>query len=386
MAVVAASPFSAGQPPSSGRQRRVNSHGGHTAASSDDEREVAPSRAPLAAVLPGDEQRAVATILDLVGQAGVQASPLDVVTFFVALKTKPLVILVGPGGSGKVTLVRTGAKVLAGVGSPSYQEMVGHAWWSSGCTMLAQAQARFNVEKVLAFATETLLRRNSEWLRIACLARISSAELTMIFAELAPQIHRGWVRKLGGSFLSRRAAFPPNLTLVGTLDEPAVRGWDLDLFPQTCVVTWSPRPAPPVARGHTGDGTSPEGLPLHSLSVRTSQAACQKIRQIEGYRPQALKPLFELAQLLGDSRMPAPSRIIGEAVVFIANAWSFDGVGLFDRDGEDNLMLALDAALASSILPHVAPIVATLSIASRRSLRALLANFPRALTVAGPWL
>lgn len=386
MAVVASSPESAGRPPSPERRRWVKRDGGRSAASTVDGREVAPSTTPLEAVRPGDEQRAIATILDLVGQAGVQASPLDVVTFFVALKAKPLVILVGPGGKGKVSLVRNTARALAGGDDFRYQEMVGHAWWSSGCTMLAQAQARFNVEKVLAFAEETLLCRDSGRLRLACLAHISGAELTMIFAELAPQIRRGWLRKLGGNLLPRRAAFPPNLTLVGTLDDPPVHGWDLDLFPQACIVPWSPLPSPLIARAYAGDGANPQGLPLRGVSVRTAHAANRKLRRIEDYRPEALKPLFELARLLEASHMPAPSRIIGETMIFVANAWSFDGVGLFDRDSEHNLMLALDAALASSILPPIAPLLEACSAASRRSLRANLAYFPRALAVSGPWL
>ncbi len=84
--------------------------------------------------------------------------------------------------------------------------------------------------------------------------------------------------------------------------------------------------------------------------------------------------------------MPAPSRIIGETMIFVANAWSFDGVGLFDRDSEHNLMLALDAALASLILPPIAPLLEACSAESRRSLRANLAYFPRALAVSRPWL
>lgn len=333
-----------------------------------------------------DEHRAIVSILELLGQAGVQSSPLDVVTFFVALKAKPLVILVGPGGTGKVLLVRNVARALACRDNFRYQEMVGHAWWSSGSTMLAQAQARFNVEKVLALAEETLLCQDSGSLRIACLSHVSSAELTLIFAELAPQIRRRWLHRLGGSLLPRQTAFPTNLSLVATLDDEPIHGWDSDLFPQTSIVRWGPIPARLPARSDAGGPAKPEGLPLRSLSVRTPQAARRKLRQIEGFRPEALVPVFELARLLGASHMPAPSRIIGEAMIFIANAWSFDGVGLFDRDPDENLMLGLDAALACSILPHVAPFLEASSDASRRSLRANLAYFPRALAVSRPWL
>lgn len=386
MAVAASSPNSRGRPPSPGRKRWAKSDGGRTATSPGDGGEVALSITPSETVRPMDEHRAIVSILELLGQAGVHASPLDVVTFFVALKAKPLVIVVGPGGTGKVSLVRNAASALGSGDIFRYQEMVGHAWWSAGCSLLAQAQARFNVEKILAFAEETLLCRDSGRLRMACLAHISSAEMTLIFAELAPQIRRGWVRKIGGNILPRRAPFPMNLTLVGTLDDGPTHGWDLALFPQVAVVQWSPeRPRLPIVPS-AGIPAQSLGLPLRSLSVRTAHAASRKLRQIRGYPPDGLKPVIQLARSLEGSSMPAPSRIIGEVLIFVANAWSFDGVGLFDRDPEHNLMLAVDAAFASSILPHVASLLTASSDASRRSLEANLADFPRALAVSSQWL
>ena len=53
------------------------------------------------------------------------------VALYVALKSKPMAILWGPAGSGKLAAARTLAATLAGRGEACLQEMVGHAWWAS---------------------------------------------------------------------------------------------------------------------------------------------------------------------------------------------------------------------------------------------------------------
>jgi len=90
--------------------------------------------------------------------------------------------------------------------------------------------------------------------------------------------------------------------------------------------------------------------------------------------------------LLQASYILPASRVVGETFIYMANAWSFDGIGLFDHDNRENSRLALDAAMASSILPYVSPLLTTSSAETRRSFHAFLSGFPRSLAVASPWL
>ena len=112
-------------------------------------------------------------ILEMVRRADVAADPTSVISFYVALKSKPLVVLVGPRDTGKLSLVRVVARALTGANGLRYQEMVGHAWWAANCrgmAVLTQAQARFNAEKVLALVQETLLSQDAGSMSVACLA------------------------------------------------------------------------------------------------------------------------------------------------------------------------------------------------------------------------
>ncbi|KKM08571.1 hypothetical protein SY88_23060, partial [Clostridiales bacterium PH28_bin88] len=53
------------------------------------------------------------------------------VNFLVALKSKPLMILIGPREAEKEALVESYCQVITGGGSNQYQPMVGHPWWAS---------------------------------------------------------------------------------------------------------------------------------------------------------------------------------------------------------------------------------------------------------------
>jgi hypothetical protein len=67
---------------------------------------------------------------------------------------------------------------------------------------------------------------------------------------------------------------------------------------------------------------------------------------------------------------------INEALIYLANAWSNEGVGLFDRQPERNLTIALDLALAQTILPRAEEALRS-SVAMRRQLAGLRnSHFP----------
>ena len=71
--------------------------------------------------------------------------------FLVALKSKPLMILIGPPEAEKEALVEGFSKVLMGRDSYQYQPMLGHPWWASQTADVAtftQTQSRFNTLKL----------------------------------------------------------------------------------------------------------------------------------------------------------------------------------------------------------------------------------------------
>jgi hypothetical protein len=320
-------------------------------------------------------------IFEMVRRADVAADLTSVTSFYVALKSKPLVVLVGPRDTGKLSLVRVVARALTGADGLRYQEMVGHAWWAANCrgmAVLTQAQARFNAEKVLALVEETLLSQDAGSMSMACLAHISPAELATFFAEPAPQIGRGRLTRLGGYDLPHPTMCPPNLLLVGTMDDAPHDPWDLDMQRYVSVVQWAPEDHSPAPGGMPEHPPGLGGFPLRRLSVRSERAAFYKLQRLHRWQSRDLRPLFEVADLLQGAGVLSSARVVGEATIYLANAWSFDGMGLFARQPQDNLLLALDAVMGSSILPSVVS-----SLEDRPELRRRLgraaAHLPRTL-------
>ena len=106
-----------------------------------------------------DEGEIIERLIRAAAAAGVQAGPRFITDFYATLQTQHLVILAGPPHSGKISLVRSLARVLTAGYPFQCQMMVGHAWWagqSGNVGLFTQAQTRFNSAKILAIVEEAL--------------------------------------------------------------------------------------------------------------------------------------------------------------------------------------------------------------------------------------
>jgi hypothetical protein len=92
----------------------------------------------------------------------------------------------------------------------------------------------------------------------------------------------------------------------------------------------------------------------------------------------SISPVLQIADLLKRSDAALPNSVIGEAVVYLANAWSKQGVGLFDPAVTRNGSIAADLAIAQTVLPHVGQTLRALP-ALHASLKQVLQPFPRSL-------
>jgi len=188
------------------------------------------------------EREIVTRLIQAAAEAGVQADPVSVVNFYVALKCKPLAILTGPMQSGKSAVVKSLAQVLTGGDPFRYQVMPGHAWWAGqtgNVALFTEAQTRLNTSKILALMDEAWQPENAQRVFIACLSHISPAELLGFFSELAFQLRHGELMRLPGLHLTAPIPYPSNLLLVGTMDTARFDHWsDADLLSMTAVIPW----------------------------------------------------------------------------------------------------------------------------------------------------
>jgi hypothetical protein len=289
------------------------------------------------------EQAIIDDLIEETAVAGVRADRLSILNFYVAFKSQPFLLLTAPAQTGKVALVHSLAHLLTSEPTAQYHTMVGHARWathSQNVSQFVEAQARFNTSKLLMLIEEAVRPENHDRLYIACLTNVSPAELHTIFSIPGWQM---WPNM-------EPIPYPPNLRLIGTMDTDHFRWWSPSLLSNTIVVPW-------FAQKTQLTDLSPQQSVTHEASlflqacVRTDQAAYTRLRHNLYGQRQPFEPLVRVMDILCEEGVDLPQTVMNQAIIFLANAWTADGCGLFAPTSQLNLNIALDLALAQVVLP-----------------------------------
>ncbi len=294
-------------------------------------------------------------LVTTIAQAGVRADRIDVVDFYVALKHRPMAILAGPVGSGKTALVSCLANFLESSDSLSRKVVSGHAWYAGGSrgpasTVLIDMHARMITEKLLSILEEASQLENAQQVFVVGLTHISPTELRSFFAEVAFQIQHHRIMRLGEAHLSSPVLFPPNLLLIGTMDTAKFDWWDEDLLSGATVVEWPAEAVIPQARIE-GNLQNFGGMFMRS-SVRSSRKAYGKLLSVMADARQPLQAIMLFKNILQAYGFEFSPTLFDEVILYLANAWSQQGNGLFNPSPSDNLAIASDLALAQLVLPQ----------------------------------
>lgn len=292
-------------------------------------------------------------LVDGVARAGFQADRIDITNFYVALKHRPLAIVVGPPETGKVALVKCLADVLAGNNHLQRQVVQGHAWYAGGRpanTILIGMHARMITEKLLFAIEEASQPENAEQVFIVGLTRISPAELLSCFTEVADQIRHKQIMRIGDAHLSEPIPFPPNLLLIGTLDTVNISSWDDELLSGATIVRWRAEVGSP--QGAAADESKNRGCEFMRYSLRDHRKAYKKLLSVTTGIKQPFQIVMLLRGVFRTHGIQLPPALLNEVILFLANAWSARGNGLFDPVTSRNLEIAFDLALTQLVLPH----------------------------------
>ncbi|MBI3761648.1 MAG: hypothetical protein HY260_07275 [Chloroflexi bacterium] len=276
------------------------------------------------------------------------------VNYYVALKAKPVVVLAGPATSGKERLACRLAEAIVGQHSEQRQVLAGHPWWATEPTG-AIAQARWNELKLDVLAEEAAQPENRRRAYFACLRHISPAELDDLSNVASPPY----------------PLYPPNVFIAATLDcaQPLEAGEDLLTI---ATVVWWPFTWPlpeewPLARLN-GKGARA----FVKSAVRHMPTARRRLRRLFKTLAQPTHALVEVTGFLAEAGIALPPAAMGDAMGYLANAWSVEGVGLFQPPAASNVLIALDFVIAQTILTR-----ALLQIAERPTLRDVLGGYLR---------
>lgn len=289
-----------------------------------------------------------------IAQTGVQVDRTDLANFYVALKHRPMAILTGPAGNGKAAIVECLANLLASSSRGSQRQVVpGHAWYAGGYpanTALIGIHSRMITEKLLYVIEEASQPENAQKVFVVGLTHISPAELLSFFTDVAYQMQHNQIMRIGDTHLSAPVPFPPNLLLIGTMDTTAFNWWDDDLLSGATVIDWHADVVIPQAV--PASESQNIGCEFLRSSLRNSRKAYKKLLTVVAGIKQPLQIVMLLRSVFRAHGVELPPALLDEVILYLANAWSAQGNGLFDPVTPRNLEIAFDLALAQLILPH----------------------------------
>ena len=338
---------------------------------------------------PADPEVAfVDRLVQSASRAGVQADRASIVDFYVAVKSQPLAVLIGARNTGKVALVKALASALTGSDPQRRQSMIGHAWWAAGSgnvSLFTEAQSRFNAEKILSLIEEARRPTNAHRVHIACLLRISPAELSGLFTPLALQFRQTRRAYLLAAELIEPVLFPANFLLIGTMDT-AAPDWLLgDHGPNAVILHRMKTEIGLSSVSPLIDSSPAEEFDFCKVCIHDERSACQRLRQILGRDTQPLRPLLQIEALLQHSGVRVGRSEYSQAVVYLANAWSANVAGLFERGARPNMRAAMDIAIERMLLSYTGEISLGPADLSQALRKVVGDDYPRAASVLD-WL
>lgn len=250
---------------------------------------------------------------------------------------------------------------------------MGHARWaaqSKNVTRFVEMQDEFNRSKLFALIEEASQKENANRLFIACLARISPAELHGYFSK------RGFLLWPD----TEPIPYPPNFRLLGTMDTVSFTRWREDLLTQTTVIHWCGK----GLEGEVDDNWVKNWFPpyqnfLHNC-IPDERTAYIKLQRLLKDRREAFLPLMQVLDILSRHNISLPHEVIGQVVRFLANSWTQEGGGLFALSSPANLLIALDLALGQYVLPWIVTTKRVKSALNRELMLLLNGSFPQAAT------
>ena len=296
-------------------------------------------------------------------------------SYYVALKTKPFVILSGVSGTGKTRLAETFAEVLTGHNPRQFRLLPVRPDWNDSAPLFGYHNVlanRYVSTPFLDIARAAGLPENRQRAFFVCLDEMNLARVEHYLADylsaLESRAHRIPLHEDVPDL-----TLPPNLFVTGTVnvDETThvfsrkvldrANTLDFDEAPDLAAVTARKG----TVRLDEDLGASPaqrQSLFLASRVVNVGRARERLAQRDPAFPDLALAALSAVNDLLYPPRLHFAYRVRDDVLTFLAN--SFDGEtgqGLFHPDAKENFTLALDLQIRQKVLPKLHGLSETLT-------------------------
>ena len=289
-------------------------------------------------------------------------------SYYIALKTKPFVILSGVSGTGKTRLAELFAEALTGLAPRQFQLIPVRPDWNDGTALFGYWNVlanRYVSTAFLEIVRAAGLPENRQKAFFVCLDEMNLARVEHYLADylsaLESRAHRIPLHE-GEPEL----ALPPNLFVTGTVNvDETTHGFSRKVLDRANTFDFDEAPeftrSSAVSKGRM---TTREGLSAISVErqalflgsrVANAGRAGERLTRIDArFAARALAALQAINDQLYPRRLHFAYRVRDDVLMYLANSFDAEtGGGLLQADPEENFTLALDLQVMQKVLPKL---------------------------------
>lgn len=323
-------------------------------------REAKPSYVPT----PLTEARLLAALEAYALEQGFTFPPHRLRSYYVALKTKPFVILSGVSGTGKTRLAELFAEAMTEANPKQFRLIPVRPEWNDGTALLGYQNVlanRYVSTPFLEIARTAGLPENRNRAYFMCLDEMNLARVEHYLADylsaLEARAHRIPLHEGVPDLV-----LPPNLFVTGTVNvDETTHGFSRKVLDRANTFDFDERPefsrrAAPASTGPPAASNAPErqAVFLASRVTAVAQAKERLARQNAEFPDRALIALQAFNDQLYPYRLHFAYRVRDDVLMFLANSFDAEtGEGLLLPNPSENFTLALDLQLLQKVLPKL---------------------------------
>ncbi len=285
-------------------------------------------------------------------------------SYYIALKTKPFVILSGVSGTGKTRLAELFAEAMTGLSPKQFRLIPVRPDWNDTAALFGYQNVlanRYVSTPFLDMVRTSGLPENRQRAYFVCLDEMNLARVEHYLADylsaLESRAHRIPLHEGVPDLV-----LPPNLFVTGTVNvDETTHGFSRKVLDRANTFDFDEMPefsrtftASPGQASASETPSQQQALFLASRTATAGQAKERLARLNANFPDRAMAALQAFNDQLYPHRLHFAYRVRDDALMFLANSFDAEtGAGLLASDPGENFTLALDLQLMQKVLPKL---------------------------------